>query len=253
MSVSLPQEITDKIIDAVAKDPALQIPTLRACSLVSRTWVYRSQRHLFSNIELHGSSIGNWRSAVRPGEDGPSHHVTRIRYHAGNWDSYRILERPNNFYRIRHSRDDPHMSSFTNLQTLCLHRVALYRTAQLSIMHLRSTVRTLELEDCLMDINDFVSFLRPFTNLERVSLLNPSIQGGRYLREPVEYPFPTLEGTLDLKISPDAQTSSFLRGLSFLPLAVRAITLRDYGHQVARFNRKLVALRDPALPMIPFR
>ena len=252
MTVSLPQEITDKIIDAVAKDPALQIPNLRACSLVSRTWVYRSQKHLSSNIELHGSSIDNWRSAVRPGEDGPSHHVTRIHYHAGHWDSYRILERPNNFYRIRHSRDDPHMSSFTNLQTLCLHRAALYRTTQLSIMQLRFTVRTLELEDCLMDINDFVNFLRPFTNLERVSLLNPSIQGRRYLRTPVEYPFPTLEGMLDLKISPDAQTLSFLRGLSFLPLAVRAITLRDHFHRATALIRALVALRDPALPMIPF-
>ena len=59
MTVSLPQEITDKIIDTVAKDQALQVPTLRTCSLVSRTWVYRSQKHLFSNIELHGSSIDN--------------------------------------------------------------------------------------------------------------------------------------------------------------------------------------------------
>jgi hypothetical protein len=174
-------------------------------------------------------------------------------YHAERWDPYQILERSSGFYRIRHSSDDPHMSSFTNLQTLCLHDAALYRTAHLSIMQLRSTVRTLELENCYMDINDFVSFLRPFTNLACVSLLDPSIQGDKTLKEPVEHAFPILEGTLDLEISPDVQTLSFFRGLSFLPLAVPAITMRDYVHQVAKLNRKLVALGDSALPSIPSR
>jgi hypothetical protein len=145
------------------------------------------------------------------------------------------------------------MSSFTNLQTLCLHDAVLHRAAHLSIMQLRSTVRTLELENCYMDINDFVNFLRPFTSLERVSLLDPSIQDDKPLKKPVEHSFPILEGTLDLEISPDVQTLPFFRGLSFLPLAVRAITMRDYVHRATELNRILVALGEPALPRIPSR
>ena len=49
------------------------------------------------------------------------------------------------------------------------------------------------------------------------------------------------------------RTPSVLRGLSFLLLAVRAITLRDYVHRVAELSRTLEARGAPALPKISGR
>ena len=46
----LPQELLDEI---VAHLPSDDVKTLRACSLVAKSWVYPAQRLLFFFVELH--------------------------------------------------------------------------------------------------------------------------------------------------------------------------------------------------------
>jgi len=189
MSVSLPQELTDKIIDEVAKDPVLGTATLQASSLVSRVWVHRSHRHLFSEVEFDDYTFRNWCLAVRPGEDGPSRHVTRLHYHAGYAAAYPQCIVDNARY----------LSYFTNVQTLHLSEAPLHVIEYVSgFMRLRSTVRFVELETCLMNINDLVTFLRPFTNLESLLLWTP------YFREDPKLEkrgrLSRLKGRLDLDL-----------------------------------------------------
>jgi hypothetical protein len=61
MSHFLPQEILDLIIDHLHDEPA----TLKACCLVSKSWVQCAQKHLFAYIKLEFStitgSIHQWR------------------------------------------------------------------------------------------------------------------------------------------------------------------------------------------------
>lgn len=51
-----PQEILDAFIDELSDD----VTSLKACSLVSRRWFWRSRKHLFKRV--HFSSLGGLRS-----------------------------------------------------------------------------------------------------------------------------------------------------------------------------------------------
>lgn len=232
MNVCLPQELTDKIIDEVAEGLVPRTATLRACSLVSRTWVYRSQKHLFSKVEFDDRRFHDWCSTVRPGEDGPSRYITRLHYRADY----------SNAYPEPLVNDGRYMTYFTNVQTLHLSRVCLHRIEYVfSFMRLRSTVRFLEFQDCRMNINDLVTFLRPFTNLEGLSLWGLHVPHPEELEKQAK-PL-TLKGELDLDLSPSTATGSFLHELTLLPLAFRDITLRDHLGLAEEVNQLLMASR----------
>jgi hypothetical protein len=161
MGITLLQELTDKIIDEVANDPVPRKATLRASSLVWRAWVHRSHKHLFSEVEFDDGKFRDWCLTARPGEDGPSRYVTRLHYLADRDDAY-----PQSLVN-----DDVYLSYFTNVQPLHLSGAGLHRVEYVfSFMRLRSTIRFIELENCRMHINDLVIFLRPFANLESLSL-----------------------------------------------------------------------------------
>ena len=86
MIVELPQEIIDKIIDEIARDGSLctrQILDLQASSVGSSALHHRSRKHLFREISFSDRGFLNWCTNVRPGEDGPSRHVTFIRLPPG--------------------------------------------------------------------------------------------------------------------------------------------------------------------------
>jgi len=234
MGVPLPQELADKIIDEVAKDPVLRtlIISLRACSLVSRAWVHRSQKHLFSKVVFEGTNFDYWCSDVRPGKDGPSRHVTHLHCDAGYPDVY-----PDVF--VDHGE---YFSYFTNLRTLHLSGAGLHQVEYVfTFMRLRSTVRSLALEKCKMDINDLVTFLRPFTNLESLSIWDPLVPHTKKLEKRVR--LPTLGGKLDLKLVPHPGVSSFLRELLLLPLAFCDIALRDHIGLAGEVNQLVTASR----------
>ena len=61
-----PQEILDAFVDELADDAT----SLKACSLVSRHWFWRSRKHLFKRVcfsSVGGSrSLWNWSAVMNP-------------------------------------------------------------------------------------------------------------------------------------------------------------------------------------------
>jgi len=220
VGASLPQEIADIIVDEVAEEPepVLRVSTLRACSLISHTWVYRSQGHLFSKVEFNETGFRKWCASIRPGNVGPSQHVTNLRFNQDFGDSYLgdlVLA-------------DSHMSSFTNVRVLHVTNVSLQHEEIRSVLgNLGSTVSQLSLERCSMDIHHLTSFLHPFTSLEDLSLLDPHVLLGP---KPEHPPKPlTAKGEINLELRIDMVHSgrSFVHELALLPVAVRTITLLE--------------------------
>ena len=78
-----------------------------------------------------------------------------------------------------------------------------------------------------MDIDHLTSFLRPFTNLEDLSLLDPRI----LLGPKPEYPPEPLNAkgkiNLELRINMAHGGGSFVHELSLLPVAIHTITLSE--------------------------
>lgn len=217
MEVSLPQELTDKIIDEVARDPVLRTATLQASSLVSRAWVHRSQKYLLSEVKFDEGRFYDWCLTVRPGEDGPSRHVTCLHYRADDYSSY-----PTSLVE-----GDIYLSSFTNVQTLHLSNAGLEHVEYaFSLMRLRSTIHSIVLRNCRMNINELVIFLRPFTNLENLSLRLPYTQQDPELEK--QGRIPTLKGRLDFEPDPETGEWPLMHGLSLLPLAFYDIVFRNF-------------------------
>ena len=82
MSVTLPPEVFDLIVDHLHCEPT----TLKACCLVSKSWVPRAQYHLFVDI-CFGSpiSVQLWMKAFPDPSNSPAHH-TRTLSILGPWD-----------------------------------------------------------------------------------------------------------------------------------------------------------------------
>jgi len=66
----LPPEILDLIVDHLRGEPT----TLRACCLVSKSWVPRSRRHLFARVEF----IGLWRAVFPDPLNSPAHYTRSL-------------------------------------------------------------------------------------------------------------------------------------------------------------------------------
>lgn len=59
-SARLPQELIDSVVDELKHD----VGSLRACSLVSKPWVYRSRRYLFATVHLPTCLLRKWLERV---------------------------------------------------------------------------------------------------------------------------------------------------------------------------------------------
>jgi len=98
--MNIPQELIDKIIDGVWDDDDSPFhTTTRAASLISRSWVKRSQYHLFHDIEfsIFGPHFARWCDAVSPDPNGVSRHVQSLTIRGrgidGQWVDEESLER----------------------------------------------------------------------------------------------------------------------------------------------------------------
>ena len=77
MSCSFPPEIFDLIIEYLYNDPT----ALKACCLVSRSWVPRTRKYLFADIRFHGgnSTIRSWMETFPDPSNSPAHHTRHLR------------------------------------------------------------------------------------------------------------------------------------------------------------------------------
>jgi len=76
MSRSLPPEILDLTIDHLHDGPA----TLKACCLVSKSWIPRARQHLFTHAKFDElvSPIESWMKAFPDPSRSPAHHTRTL-------------------------------------------------------------------------------------------------------------------------------------------------------------------------------
>jgi len=79
MSRSLPPEIFDLIVDQLHYKPA----ALKACCLVSRSWIPRTRRHLFAHVEFDPvrHHFASWIRSFPDPSNSPAHHTHSLTIH----------------------------------------------------------------------------------------------------------------------------------------------------------------------------
>ena len=247
MATKFLQEIVDEIIDCLADDKTTRAASLRGCSLVSSQWLYRSQKHLFRKIRFTDATFSQWCREIRPGDGGPSPHVTILHYHA---DYSQALA-------MRLAERHRHFSSFTNLQKLHLREIPIHdftdEELSMCFKQVGYSVRSVSLRACEMTINDLVSFVRHFIKLERLSIIDPFVySSSTTLDDSTELPI--LGGVLKLGcLLHQGEVLNFTHQLSLLPLAFHTVILEATDITMsAPINRLLAKCRE-ALTRVDIR
>jgi len=242
----LPQEIIDKIIDDIALDGSSetrdQARDMKTISLVSSKWHHRCRTHLFHSLEITSDNFQTWCRNVRPGRDGPSRYVTYLRYRPSFVEAERSIGPLEGL-----ARSPSHISAFTHLRILHFADISLQHSGYLTCFGvLTKSVRELWLEDCQMDVTQFVSFVRPFTNLERLRLMRPQCANESNLQHWDMAEPPRLEGKFEFHqatMASSANTASFIQELSLLPANFSSMVFRERLETPIAANRLLAASR----------
>jgi len=76
MSRPLPPEILDRIVDQLHDDLA----TLKACCLVSKSWIQRAQKHLFTSLSFNAltPALEFWKMSFPDPANSPAHHIQTL-------------------------------------------------------------------------------------------------------------------------------------------------------------------------------
>jgi hypothetical protein len=175
LSLMLPQEIIDFVIDQLEGSPA----ALKSCSLVSRRWTARSQKYLFERVVIRSDYLRRWCQVVKPGSAGVSPYTSHLVLVAAAdpckedpWFEPNLL---------RHASD--HLSSFINVHTLDVFRWKfshgeLYTT---SFAPIALTIRSLKVSCPVLDSSVFLNFITFFARAESISIVHPQITAEEFV------------------------------------------------------------------------
>ena len=195
MPRTLPPEIFDLIIDHLHDEPA----ALKACCIVSKSWVPRTRKHLFARIEFNNreSLVELWKRAFPDPSNSPAHYTRSLLFFeiplgsnvdadGGDW-----------------------IRSFHNVE-----RLGFCNASQASLVPfhgLSPTVRSLSLILSTTDVFDFICSFPLLEDLTLVTLHPESYADGWNAPSTS----PKLTGTLYLRLH--ERTHSVIRRLLDLP------------------------------------
>lgn len=257
-----PQEIIDEIIDHCSGDRS----TLVACSLTSRAWVYRTRKHLFSELTLTSETLPKWcavvttptssvglkeRSFLDPAFPASSSYtsswlssyVTTLKIVSTHFTNPSKKLGSQELFQAQ-----AHLFAFNRVKSLTLAAISfiVFDDASLEacLGALAATVRQLKLSFCYLDHEAFLAFLRLFAHLDLLEL-----QDNVWIHNQPEMSQkdpPTLRGSLTL--SGFAGTNGGLCMLDCLATArmeYNTITLSDNRRSVVhKFNILFTECKD---------
>jgi len=163
MSCPPPPEILDLIIDDLHDEPA----TLKSCCVVSKSWVPRARKYLFSHVKFHSSKshVELWKKTFPDPSTSPAHHTRTL--------SIRGIP----VVTAADAGVDGWIRTFHNVEHLRLDRLGEdpdHRASLVPFYGLSPTVRFLSLVSTSIDVFDLIC---SFPLLEDLALISPNIAG----------------------------------------------------------------------------
>ena len=166
MSLFLPQEILDHIVDHLHGEPA----TLRAICLVSKSWIPRTRIHLFHSVEfrLSGPTLESWMQTFPDTSNSPARYTRRL--HLSNIKA-----------AIDKSLDVlPQIHSFNHIMELTV-GIDIHHFTQLR--GLSPNLKYLHIFHCVAQLLDVLDFICSFPLLEDLVLHYLTTEGNTDSRD----------------------------------------------------------------------
>ena len=225
MSPSLPPEILDIIVNQLRDEPT----ALKACCVVSKSWIHRTRTHLFARVEFRApnSRIELWKKTFPDPSNSPACH-TRSLSICGL--SVTTAEDADTSDWIR---------TFHNLVYMRLDCTAVDRQVTLTPFHgLSPTLRSLSLRAISLEVLDLIC---SFPLLEDLALILPHC-GSEVWNTPSTSP--KLTGSLELRAVGDIRPAvrrllGLPGGLHFTKVTI-AVSTRTSGQQWIWFRGVLI-------------
>ena len=161
----IPQEIIDEILDHLATDSAAPSPSLRSCSLVSKSWVLPCRRHLFHTVSFSGWNVDGWLKAFPVVDEGPFHHVRELRARIGGLNRV-----PESFFEVT--------PWFTSVEKVSLLGSWGLSRQVPSLWGLPPSVTSLTIETDVLTLVEVRDLLARLPNLDNLSLSGHLAAGG---------------------------------------------------------------------------
>ena len=158
--MDLPPELLDEIIGHLPPDDE---KSLRSCSLVAKSWVHPSRRHLFETVRLSGvGGLGSWLATTPPTNVEIFQHVRSLTFHTTS-----IPDSPHGPAHLLHE----HSSSFHRLERLTLsHGCPPSHSRIGTFAAFQHTLAYLCLWCCSVTASGLVTFVNYFPNLAHLEV-----------------------------------------------------------------------------------
>ena len=199
MLPSFPPEILDFIVDHLRDEPT----ALKACCLVSKSWVSRARRNLFAWVTFSS----RWTNVFPDPSNSPGHHTRSLYLYDIDTIIAASTVAPNWVHHFGHIKE------------LWVATIGLDRTIPISFIRLHglsSTLKTLRLSNVSAPISEVLDLICSFPRLEDLRLHLVTTSGDADGRD-IPSTSPSLTGTLSL-VDP---TLPVTRGLLDLPNGLR--------------------------------
>ncbi|KAF9780909.1 hypothetical protein BJ322DRAFT_288496 [Thelephora terrestris] len=148
----LPPEILDLIVDHLHNEPT----ALKACCVVSKSWIPRSRRHIFARVRLDAvKATESWAKAFPDPSDSPAHYTRNFWVHGLRAVTADLL---------------PWIRSFRHLEELTM-KMFGPRGVSLAQLHGFSlTLKSLHLTHFYVTVSEVIGLICSFPLLEDLSL-----------------------------------------------------------------------------------
>ena len=235
MSFSLPSEIHDAVIDQLYDEPT----TLKACCLVSKSWIPRSRRHLSARVEFDNQEhpFESWMKTFPDPSNSPAHYTRRL--------SVSYLPEAS----VSLATGDDWIRAFCNVIHFHFERIPWAASVDpglplAPLFGFSPTLRSLRLTSTSFEVFDFVC---SFPLLEDLALVDLRPEGGTLGRS-APPTSPKLTGSLDLSATGGIHSATrrllgFQDGLRFAKITVSCIG-RDFGSATDLVSRCFDTLKS---------
>ena len=164
LTMNIPRELLDTILSNFPPDDQSSFPTLRSCSLVSKSWLEPSRRLLFANVSITPKNYPRWLENIPPTNTGVLRHVRSLMFSSPRHE----LPAP----RIGVPRE--YLPSLPQLRALSFHNVGIEHIVPEhidSFSVFQHTLSSLSISHLSFTWSAFVTIIGYFPNLMALEVI----------------------------------------------------------------------------------
>ena len=245
--MSFPQELVDEILSYLSSDDKQDQQSLRNCSLVAKSWINPSRRHLFKTILIRERDRQSWLDRISPSNIELLRHVRSFCFYGSDlWD-----------------RDPP--SKFTDIEDLYVYFPSFRRlhTIDLCEAHISSdfpeqvemfspyqqVLSSLILAAVSLPWRSFVALIDYFPNLRNLELQSLSFEDDNVNTPPLSRP---LRGKLCFYLSEEEYLVSFSNWFTGLEVEYEELVI-DVGYVSGTYSQRIATTCGKTLKHLRFQ